>query len=110
MTGASELSVLVATEQRLDAAVAQARVDGEAVREAARAKVGEATAAIEQQIERERALGAQRIAAEVATRERAIEQAAIAAIARYQAVQGDVLDRIAGALAARVIAIALEAP
>jgi hypothetical protein len=108
MTGASELEILVETERRLDEAVAAARSAADATRAAARSRTQLAFTELERQIDAERIRAAHEMTAELAARERAIEQAATSAIARYEAVRGEVLDRIATLLARRVLAISEE--
>lgn len=108
MTGASELTTLVETEQRLDDAVASARQAADALREAARERARAATLGIERSIEVERERVSRAMAAEAVERERAIEQDATARIARYEGLPRDEIERLARVLARRVIEIALE--
>lgn len=110
MTGPSELEILVETERRLDAAINTARRAAEATREAARARTALALSELERRLQQEQARALREVADDLAARERAVEQAAIAATTRYETVDGAVLEQIARILAERVLAIASEEP
>ena len=107
----SELVALVAAEARLDLAVVAAREAAEAIRAAARQRAEVAAATLDDELARERTRIAAEIAGESATQLRAIEESARVAIARFDAVRGDLLAPLARALAVRLVAIAIdEAP
>ncbi|MGE0397395.1 MAG: hypothetical protein AB7T06_11785 [Kofleriaceae bacterium] len=110
MSTASELTTLVETEARLDAAVASARIAAEATRAAARERARVALEELEQAIEARRARTEQAIADETRDREQASERCAHDEIARFDAVRGERLDAIAQELARRLVAIAMEEP
>ncbi len=108
MSEPSELAALVETELRLDAAVASARRAALDAREAARAEAQQAAARLDADIERERVRIANAAIADTAERERTIEALAGAAVARYDAIAGDAVERLAPVLARRLLAILEE--
>lgn len=110
MSAPSELATLVETETRLDEAVASARKAADAARADAQRRAALAVAQLEESIERERGRIADALALETAHHERVIEEQALAAIARFDAIRGDVLDRLARDLAGRLLAIVQEEP
>jgi acyl-CoA reductase-like NAD-dependent aldehyde dehydrogenase len=110
MNTTSELATLVETETRLDEAVASARRAAEDARAAAHRRAALAVAQLEEAIERERGRIAEALALETAHHERVIEEQALAAIARFEAIRGDVLGRLARDLAQRLLAIVQEEP
>ena len=110
MSEPSELATLVETELRLDGAVASARQAAQDAREAARAEARARAAEVDAKIERDRIRIASTVAAETRERERTIEARAAAAIARYEAIAGDALDRFVHVIAQRLLAILEEEP
>lgn len=110
MSHPSELATLVETEVRLDTAIASARKAADAICAAARERARVATAELEHALEVERARIADAIAAETAAHVGAVEEHALAAIARFDAVHDDVLRRLADRLARRLLAMAQEEP
>jgi vacuolar-type H+-ATPase subunit H len=110
MSHPSELATLVETESRLDTAVASARKAAEDICAAARERARVATAQLEHALEGERARIADAITTETAAHVRAVEEHALAAIARYEAVHDEVLQRLAERLARRLLAMAQEEP
>jgi hypothetical protein len=110
VTDRSELAILVETEVELDRAVAHARRDAAAAIEAATLDAKSALESIEVTIARERAKLAASIEAESRERARRIEDAAAAAVARYDAVRGDALVALARRIARRVAVLAEEDP
>ncbi len=110
MRSASELTTLVETEQRLDQAVASARTAANATREAARERARISLDQLEESIEGEQMRIARAMATEISERERTIELDARVQIARFESVTSDELQRIASALAMRLVEITLEEP
>jgi hypothetical protein len=102
----SELALLVATEARLDRALAAARLEALALVDAARRRADAADAALTDEIARQQARITDELDAELAKQRMAIADAARAEIARYEAMNGDVLATIARTLAVELAKIA----
>ena len=107
---ADDLGLLLATEQRLERALAEVKVEAErlraeAVREAA---VADEEAAASVEVSRKRASA--ELAVETAARIAAIEAAARAEIERWYGLDGEPLAREAQRLARRLVELAAEAP
>lgn len=108
---ASALRALAETELRLDQAIAAAREAATAATADARRRTEAAAAAIDDEIGRARVEIAAEIAAATDRQLAAIADHARAEVARFDAARGEALDAIAGQLAHRLAAIALdEAP
>lgn len=103
MSDRSELALLVATEQRLDEAVAAARLAADAARADAHARARAASSRLETQIALEEARIARDLAAETARQEDAIAERARDTLARYEALHGAALASLARTLARRLL-------
>jgi F0F1-type ATP synthase membrane subunit b/b' len=102
------LSTLVDTEAKLDRDLANARARADAMRTAARQRAETAAAALDDELELERARAIAAIEAATAREIHDIEQDAGARVARFEAVYGDSLHALARTIADRVIEIALD--
>jgi hypothetical protein len=99
---ASELATLVEAEQRLDAALGDARRHADSIRALANQRAATMVARVDESIAAERARIAADIAAATSARVREIEDRARAEVAHYDAVQGEHLDAIAATIATRI--------
>ena len=108
MPAASELAVLVETEARLDRELADARQKAEALRDAGRQRAERALATLEAEAVFERTRISTEIEAATVARVRAVEEAADAAIARFEAIRGEELARIARRLVDDIVALVRE--
>lgn len=102
----SELAALVEAEARFDRELAAARSAAQRVLDDARRRAADAESEIDHQIEHERARLAEELAGRTADELRAIDEAARAQIARFEAVRDEALDAIARALVERVVELA----
>jgi hypothetical protein len=104
----SALRALADTELRLDQAIAAAREAAAAAVTGARRRAEAAAAAIDGEVARARGEIAAEIAAATDRQLAAIADQARTEAARFDAVRGEPLDAIAGQLAGRLAAIALD--
>ena len=103
----SELATLVDAEQQLDVALAEARARAAAVREEARRRAETAATLVDEQIASERSRIASEITAATAARARELAAQVQRDVARFEAVRGELLATIAGAVAAKLAAAVL---
>jgi len=103
MQARSELAVLIETEARLDRELAAARAQGERLRRAALDGAAVANAALDDELARERARITAELAAAADALERATVEQARAEVARFDAVRGERLERVARRLAERLV-------
>lgn len=104
------LSALVDTEARLDHELENARVRADAMRAAARQRAMAAAAALDGELEVERAHAIAAIETATSREIAGIELEARASVTRFDAVVGETLQALARRLADRVIQIAEAAP
>ena len=108
VSSTSDLAALVATEARLDGALADARVAAEAAVEHARREAAAPDPDFEADLERERERLAAEISARAAVEIRAIEDDARARVARFDAMRGEAVASIAHALVGRLVELVRE--
>ncbi|MBK9034726.1 MAG: hypothetical protein IPL61_26255 [Myxococcales bacterium] len=104
-----DLALLLATERRLEDALAQARADADAGRAAAVAAIATADADAERELEAARGAVADQVAGEAGARSAAIEAAARAEVASWTALEGTALTAAADQLRTRLGALIVEA-
>jgi len=105
---ATDLAAVVASERRLDQALARAREQAAASVAAARQRVAVDDDALAAAIDRERARVTAELEAETEAQLRAIADAGRDECARFDAMRDDALAPLARRLAARLVALALD--
>jgi hypothetical protein len=105
-----DLALLLATEQRLERALAAVRAEGDRERAAATEEAARADALAAVSLEDERSRVSGQLAQERAARLAAIEREAQDEIARWSRLRDELLEREARRLAQRLVQIVAEEP